>query len=75
MGYFYMWAQSAFRNFHQWGKFLPLRAPFFTAVINVWPPTNWTMVTNNLTAIIEVALMNVSMLIDVNNLTEIIEVC
>ena len=30
----------------------------FIAVIDVWPRTNWEMVTNNLIAVIEVALID-----------------
>ena len=46
--------------FNQWGKFLPL-APFFATVIDVCYHSNWEMVTNNLTAVIKVALIDVSL--------------
>ena len=49
-----MWAQSAYRNFQPRGK-------FFTAVTDVWPHANWAVVTNNLTAIIEVVLIDVAL--------------
>ena len=40
------------------GQFFALRlqASIFIKVINVWPRANWEMVTNNLTAVIEVML-------------------
>ena len=34
-----------------------LRAPIFTVITEVWPRANWAMVTNNLTMIIEVVLI------------------
>ena len=43
------------------GPIFTLSAPIFTAVIDVWPCTNWAIFTNHLTAAIEVALINVTL--------------
>ena len=43
------------------GQIFTLRAPIFTVVINVWPCANRAMVTNNLTAVIEVALIDIEL--------------
>ena len=45
-------------KFSQPGQILTLREQFFTAVIDVWPHANFDMVTNNLTNVIEVALID-----------------
>ena len=41
------------------GHIFTLRAPIFNTVIDIWSHTNWEMVTNNLTAVIEVTLIEV----------------
>ena len=35
----------------------PLQAPIFTMITKVWPCANWAVVTNNLTVIIEVVII------------------
>ena len=55
-----MWAQSAYSKFHPRGKFLPYWLKKITAVTDVWPRANWAIVTNNLTAIIEVVQIDVA---------------
>ena len=40
-------------------RIFTLQAPIFTLITKVWPPANQAVVTNNLTVIIEVVLINV----------------
>ena len=59
--WFYFTHRSEFFNckntFLPWPEFSH-RGQIFTLVINVWPKVNWAMVTNNLTAVIEVMLID-----------------
>ena len=43
-------------KFSPTGQIFTLWAPIFIVVINVWPHANWEMVTNNLTAVVDVTL-------------------
>ena len=43
------------------GQIFTSRATIFVVVINVWPRTHWEMGTNNLTAVIEVSLIGVTL--------------
>ena len=38
------------------GQISTLSAPIFIAVIDVWPRSNWKMVINNVTTVIDVTL-------------------
>ena len=38
-----------------------LQEPIFIVLIDVWPHINWEMVTSNLTAVIKVTLMDVTL--------------